>query len=137
MVENFENLKKNVVNNTNVSGIDCVNKPSTKSCVVEASKTHVGVDSDKRSSIRLGEEISDKFFNEVLFESVAFVIDGIDKNAKVCLGSSLGVFEKTGKGAFMKFVDKETDDPVQEKPRENIKDNAPTFPIFDKSGDED
>ena len=56
----------------------------------------------------------------MLFESVTFVIDDIDKNAKFGLGSSLGVFEKTGKGAFMKFVDKETNDPVQEKPRVNV-----------------
>ncbi|CAK9311851.1 unnamed protein product [Citrullus colocynthis] len=141
VVENVENLEKDVVNNLNVSGIDCVNKPSSETCGVEASKTHVGVKSYKHSSVRSEEEISDEFVNQVLFEFVAFVINDIDKNLEVGLGSSSRAFEKTAnvipevqmEVSTLENVALPQDNTGRQK---NVEDDAPTSPVFHKSGDD-
>lgn len=82
-VENVENVETDSLNNPSVSGIKCVDKTATESCGVKASKNYVGVDSNKHSSVRSEEEISDDFVNQMLFESVAFVIDVIEKMLSV------------------------------------------------------
>lgn len=114
-VENAENVETGSINNLSVSGIKCVDKTATESCGFKASKTYVGVDSNKHSSVRSEEEISNDFVNQMLFESIAFVIDDIEKDVECCLGSPSEPSEKTGKDTFLKPVDKETNDPCKKK----------------------
>lgn len=57
VVENDDNVETSFVNISSVYGIECVDKIAIVSCGVELSKTHVGVVSDKWSSMRSKEEI--------------------------------------------------------------------------------
>lgn len=96
----IENVETCSVNNPSVSGIECVDKIAIESCGVKLSKTHVGVVSGKYSPVRSEEEISNYFVNQVLSETIASVIDGIEKNVVCGLGSPSESSEKFDKGPF-------------------------------------
>lgn len=72
-----------MVNKLSVSVIDCMDKNVSKSGDVEKKKDHDAVISDKCFSDRSEEEISNDFDNQVLSETIASMIDELEKNV-VC-----------------------------------------------------
>lgn len=58
--------------------------------------------------------------NQVLSETVASVIDDVEKNVECDLGSPLESAEKSDKGASLKTIDKRVNDSVKENVRVKV-----------------
>lgn len=97
-VVNVEAVETGSVSKPSVSVIDCgeknISKEKTKDCDV--------VISNKRSPVRLEEEMSTDFVNQVLSETVAFVIDEIERNVASGVVSQLESSAKANKGSPLK-----------------------------------
>lgn len=99
---NVEAVETGSVSKPSVSVIDCGEKNISKTRVVEKTKDCDVVISNKRSPVRLEEEMSTDFVNQVLSETVAFVIDEIERNVASGVVSQLESSAKANKGSPLK-----------------------------------